>query len=130
MINNAWELLLVYPTLAVRFCVWIAIGYFASIAKEFDEAAPIDAAGYMQMLLPIFIPVAMRGIIAATISWGAVIYPTAFLHSGHQMVLTMGIIIDLIRGDVFEWRKINGRFHDGGRHSGGHLRLLDGSLRR
>jgi len=111
LINNAWGLLLIYPTLAVPFCTWIMIGYFASIPKELDEAALIDGAGWIQMLSRIFIPVAMPGIIAATIfaftvSWGQFIYPMAYLYRSDQMVLTVGIISDLIRADVFQWGKI------------------------
>ena len=111
LINSFWCLVLVYPTLSVPFCTWIMIGYFASIPKELDEAALIDGAGYMQMLWRIFIPVAMPGIIAATIfaftvSWGNFIYPLAYLYTSNQMVLTVGIVSDLIRGDVFEWGKI------------------------
>jgi multiple sugar transport system permease protein len=111
MINNLWCLALLYPTLAVPFCTWIMIGYFSSIPKELDEAALIDGAGYLQMLWRIFIPVAMPGIIAATIfaftvSWGQFLYPLAYLYTSNQMVLTVGIISDLIRGDVFQWGKI------------------------
>jgi len=111
LINSFWCLVLLYPTLAVPFCTWIMIGYFSSIPKELDEAALIDGAGYLQMLFKIFIPVAMPGIIAATIfaftvSWGAFLYPLAYLYTSNQMVLTVGIISDLIRGDVFQWGKI------------------------
>jgi multiple sugar transport system permease protein len=111
LINNVWCLVLLYPTLAVPFCTWIMIGYFSSVPKELDEAALIDGAGYVQMLWRIFIPVAMPGIIAATIfaftvSWGAFLYPLAYLYTSNQMVLTVGIISDLIRGDVFQWGKI------------------------
>ncbi|MDR3530402.1 MAG: hypothetical protein P4L90_07620 [Rhodopila sp.] len=65
----------------------------------------------MQMLLHIFIQVALPAIIAATIfaftvSWGEFLYPMAYLYSSNQMVLTVGIISDLIRGDVFEWGRI------------------------
>jgi multiple sugar transport system permease protein len=111
MINSVWCLVLLYPTLAVPFCTWIMIGYFSSIPRELDEAALIDGASYMQILLKIFIPVAMPGIIAATIfaftvAWGAFLYPLAYLYTSNQMVLTVGIISDLIRGDVFQWGKI------------------------
>ncbi len=111
LINSVWCLAILYPTLAVPFCTWIMIGYFSSIPKELDEAALIDGAGYLQMLCKIFIPVAMPGIIAATIfaftvSWGAFLYPLAYLYTSNQMVLTVGIISDLIRGDVFQWGKI------------------------
>ncbi len=111
LLNNAWSLVLTLPTLSVPFCTWIMIGYFSSVPKELDEAALIDGASWLQMLFKIFIPVAMPGIIAAmifafTVSWGAFIYPLAFLYSSNQMVLTVGVVSDLVRGDVFEWGKI------------------------
>src|SRR5262245_34139110 len=55
LLNSYWGMVLVYPTLTVPFCTWIMIGYFQSIPKELDEAALIDGAGHMQMLLKIFI---------------------------------------------------------------------------
>ena len=111
LINNVWCLAVVFPTLAVPFCTWIMIGYFGSIPKELDEVALIDGAGYLRMLWSIFIPVALPGIIAATIfaftvSWGEFLYPLAYLYSSDQKVLTIGIAGDLIRGDVFQWGKI------------------------
>jgi len=111
LMNSTWCLVLLYPTLTVPFCTWVMIGYFSSIPKELDEAALIDGASYLQMLIKIFIPVAMPGIIAATIfaftvSWGQFLYPLAFLFSSDQMVLTVGIVTELIRGDVFQWGKI------------------------
>ena len=111
LINNVFCLVLLFPTLSVPFCTWIMIGYFSSIPKELDEAALIDGAGYLQMLWRIFIPVAMPGIIAATIfaftvSWGSFLYPLAYLYTTNEMVLTVGIVSDLIRGDVFQWGKI------------------------
>ncbi|WP_119421761.1 carbohydrate ABC transporter permease [Desertibaculum subflavum] len=111
LINNWWVLLFLYPTLTVPFCTWIMIGYFASIPKELDEAALIDGAGWMQTLTKIFIPVALPGIIAATIfaftvSWAQFLYPLAFTTSTDQLVLPVGIITTLIKGDVFNWGQI------------------------
>jgi multiple sugar transport system permease protein len=108
LLNNYWGMVLVYPTLTVPFCTWIMIGYFTSIPKELDEAALIDGAGYMQILLRIFIPVAFPGIIAAmifafTVSWAAFIYPMAFLYRSDQLVLTVGTVTSLVRADVFQW---------------------------
>src|SRR3978361_1855751 len=67
LINHWWTMIILYPTLSVPFATWIMIGYFASIPKELDEAALIDGAGYLQILTRIFIPVALPGLIAATI---------------------------------------------------------------
>jgi multiple sugar transport system permease protein len=110
-INQWWVLVMVYPTLTVPFCTWIMIGYFASIPKELDEAALIDGAGYIQLLTKIFIPVALPGVIAATIfaftvSWAQFLYPLAFTTSADQLVLPVGIITTLIKGDVFNWGQI------------------------
>jgi multiple sugar transport system permease protein len=108
LLNSKWALVLVYPTLAVPFCTWIMIGYFGSIPKALDEAALIDGARWYQMLFQVFIPVAMPGIIAATIfaftiSWANFLYPLAFVYSNEEMTLTAGVVTTLIRGDVYHW---------------------------
>jgi multiple sugar transport system permease protein len=85
LINRWWVLLILYPTLTVPFCTWIMIGYFASIPKELDEAALI---------------------FAFTVSWAQFLYPLAFTTSADQLVLPVGIITSLIKGDVFNWGQI------------------------
>lgn len=111
LLNRWYVLLFIYPTLTVPFCTWIMIGYFASIPKELDEAAIIDGASWLQTLLRIFIPVALPGLIAATIfaftvSWAQFLYPLVFTTSIDQLVLPVGITTTLIKGDVFNWGQI------------------------
>jgi multiple sugar transport system permease protein len=111
LMNHWWTLIIIYPTLSVPFATWIMIGYFASIPKELDEAALIDGASWFQTLTKIFIPVALPGIIAATIfsftvSWAQFLYPLAFTTSTDQLVLPVGIVTTLIKGDVFNWGQI------------------------
>jgi multiple sugar transport system permease protein len=111
LLNSYWGLILVYPTLSVPFCTWIMIGYFQSIPRELDEAALIDGANHIQMLFKIFIPVALPGLIAATIfaftvSWAAFVYPMAFIYSSDQLVLTAGTITSLVKADVYQWGMI------------------------
>jgi multiple sugar transport system permease protein len=111
LVNHWWTMIIIYPTLTVPFCTWIMIGYFASIPKELDEAALIDGATWTQTLTKIFIPVALPGIIAATIfcftvSWAQFLYPLAFTTSTTELVLPVGIVTTLIKGDVFNWGQI------------------------
>ena len=111
LIDHWWVLIILYPTLTVPFATWILIAYFASIPKELDEAALIDGAGYVQILTRIFIPVALPGIIAATIfaftvAWAQFLYPLAFTTSTDQLVLPVGIVTTLIKGDVYNWGQI------------------------
>jgi multiple sugar transport system permease protein len=108
LLNSKWSLVLVYPTLIVPFATWLLIGYFASIPRELDEAALVDGANHLQMLVRIFLPVAVPGLIAATIfaftvSWSGFLYPLAFIFSSDQQVLTAGTVTSLIKGDVYHW---------------------------
>ncbi len=111
LMNHWWTMIILYPTLTVPFATWIMIGYFASIPKELDEAALIDGATWMQTLTKIFIPVALPGIIAATIftftvAWAQFLSPLAFTTSTSELVLPVGIVTTLIKGDVFNWGQI------------------------
>src|SRR5829696_7254455 len=91
----------------------LATGVFLTylIPEKLDEAAVIDGASWFQTLTRIFIPVAFPGIIAATIfaftvSWAQFLYPLVFTTSTDQLVMPVGIITTLIKGDVFNWGQI------------------------
>jgi raffinose/stachyose/melibiose transport system permease protein len=104
-------LILVEATFGLAFCVLLFRAFVATIPKELDEAAIIDGASWTQTLTMIFIPVALPGIIAATIfaftvSWAQFLYPLAFTTSASELVLPVGIITSLIKGDVFNWGQI------------------------
>jgi multiple sugar transport system permease protein len=108
LLNSKWSLVLVYPTLIVPFATWLLVGYFSSIPKELDEAALVDGASHLQLLFRIFLPVAVPGLIAATIfaftvSWSGFLYPLAFIFSSEEQVLTAGTVTSLIKGDVYHW---------------------------
>jgi multiple sugar transport system permease protein len=77
----------------------------------FKMFAVIGGASWFQTLTRIFIPVAMPGLIAATIfaftvSWAQYLYPLVFTTSIDQQVLPVGIITTLVKGDVFNWGQI------------------------
>jgi multiple sugar transport system permease protein len=106
--NNIFSLVFAFPTFAIPFSTWLLMGYFNSIPKEIEEAALVDGASRAQVIIRIIIPIAIPGIITSalfsfTLCWGSLIYPLAFISSGPQKVLTSGLLVDLIRGDVFYW---------------------------
>ena len=74
-------------------------------------AATAPRATWLQTLTKIFLPVALPGVIAATIfaftvSWAQFLYPLAFTTSADQLVLPVGIVTTLIKGDVYNWGQI------------------------
>ena len=97
-----------YTVFNLSFSVWLLKGFIDEIPKEYEEAALVDGANHLQMLVRIFLQVAVPGLIAATIyaftvSWSGFLYPLAFIFSSEQQVLTAGTVTSLIKGDVYHW---------------------------
>src|SRR6266852_473662 len=106
--NTMWALILTYPTFLVPFCTWLLTGYFQSIPRELEESALIDGASRMQAMLRIVVPLALPGILSAftfafTLSWNEYIYALVFLTSTANRTIPVGVVNELIRGDVYFW---------------------------
>ena len=106
--DTPWALILTYPTFLIPFCTWLMMGYFKAIPKELEECARIDGARRWQAMLYIIIPVAIPGILSAgifafTLSWNEFIYALVFLSSSAQKTVSVGVVSELVRGDVFFW---------------------------
>jgi ABC-type glycerol-3-phosphate transport system permease component len=106
--NTMWALILTYPTFLVPFCTWLLTGYFQSIPRELEESALIDGASRMQAMLRIVVPLALPGILSAfifafTLSWNEYIYALVFLTSTPNRTIPVGVVNELIRGDVYFW---------------------------
>jgi multiple sugar transport system permease protein len=106
--DTPWALILTYPTFLIPFCTWLMMGYFKTIPKELEECARIDGATRWQAMLYIIFPIAVPGILSAgifafTLSWNEFIYALVFLSSPEQKTVPVGVVSELIRGDVFYW---------------------------
>ena len=106
--DTPWALILTYPTFLIPFCTWLMMGYFKAIPKELEECARIDGAARWQAMVYIIIPVAIPGILSAgifafTLSWNEFIYALVFLSSQEKKTVPVGVVSELIRGDVFYW---------------------------
>jgi len=65
--DNLLTLLLVYPTLALPFCVWILSAYFQQLPREIEEAALIEGASRATAFFRIILPMSRPVLIAAGI---------------------------------------------------------------
>lgn len=106
--DTPWALILTYPTFLIPFCTWLMMGYFKAIPRELEECARIDGATRFQAMLYIIMPVAVPGVLSAgifafTLSWNEFIYALVFLSSSEQKTVPVGVVSELIRGDVFFW---------------------------
>ena len=101
-------LILTYPTFLIPFCTWLLMGYFKSIPYELEECALIDGATRMQILLKIILPLSVPGLISAgifafTLSWNEFIYALTFISSSEIKTVPVGVITELVEGDVYHW---------------------------
>lgn len=101
-------LIFTYPTFLIPFCTWLLMGYFRSIPYELEECALIDGASRWQILTKVLLPLAVPGLISAgifafTLSWNEFIYALTFIQSSENKTIPVGVLTELVRGDVFEW---------------------------
>lgn len=106
--DSLWSLVLTYPTFLVPFCTWLLMGYFKSIPKEMEECAMIDGASRIRIFRTIILPLCLPGILSAgifcfTLSWNEYIYALAFISNTSSKTVPIGLVTELVRGDVYHW---------------------------
>jgi multiple sugar transport system permease protein len=108
LFDTRWALILTYPTFLIPFCTWLLMGYFRSIPFELEECALIDGANRWQILTKIVLPLAVPGLISAgifafTLSWNEFIYALTFVSSSEIKTVPVGVVTELVEGDVYHW---------------------------
>ena len=108
LFDTRLALILTYPTFLIPFCTWLLMGYFRSIPMELEECALIDGANRWEILVKIILPLAVPGLISAgifafTLSWNEFIYALTFVSSSEMKTLPVGVVTELVEGDVYHW---------------------------
>ena len=62
-LNNLFILAVVYMATALPFTIYLLSGYFSGLAKDFEEAAYVDGAGYFTTMVKIIFPMAKPSIV-------------------------------------------------------------------
>jgi multiple sugar transport system permease protein len=102
------SLILAYPTFTIPFCTWLMAGFFKTIPFEVEEAAMIDGCSRFGAVCRVILPLSVAGmltvaIFAFTLSMQDFVYSLTFVSSSSEKVINIGVVTELIRGDVFFW---------------------------
>jgi multiple sugar transport system permease protein len=94
--DNLLALILIYPTLALPFCIWILSAYFQHLPREVEEAALLEGASRATAFFRIILPMSRPVVVAAGIfALGAVAsdltIASLFLLSGHNQTIPAGL---------------------------------------
>ena len=96
LINTNAGLILVYTGTMAVFSLWNTKGYFDTIPTEIEEAARMDGANDMQVVLRIVLPLAKPSIITTALQvliyvWNEYIYATTFMTGEDKYTLAAGL---------------------------------------
>lgn len=106
--DTYWSLILTYPTFLIPFVTWLLMGYFRTVPFEVEECAYIDGASRMRTLVTIVLPMALPGVACAvlfsfTLCWNEFLYTLVFIQDEIQKTLSVGVLTELVRGDIYFW---------------------------
>jgi len=101
----------VYPTISIPFATWLLMGFFKSIPPDLEEAAMVDGYSRLTAFFKVVMPLSISGIVAVivftfTLTLHEFIYALTFITSSTQRTLSVGVPIELVRGDVFYWQSL------------------------
>jgi multiple sugar transport system permease protein len=94
--DNLLVLLLVYPTMALPFCVWILSAYFQHLPPEIEESALVEGAGRARAFFHVVLPMSRPVVVAAGIfALGTIAsdftIASVFLLSAHNQTVPAGL---------------------------------------
>jgi multiple sugar transport system permease protein len=101
-------LMVTYPTFLIPFCTWLLMGYFKGIPRELEECAMVDGCTRFHAFRAIVLPISLPGLVSAglfafTLSWNEFLYALTLTQSNAVKTLPVGIVSQLVLGDVYYW---------------------------
>jgi multiple sugar transport system permease protein len=95
-VNTYLSLIIVNAAFNLAFSTWIMVAYFSTIPVELEEAASIDGASRLGVLRRVTLPLALPGIITATIftfiaAWNEFVVALTLAQSPDIHPLTVGV---------------------------------------
>ena len=108
LFDTQFALILTYPTILIPFSTWLLMGYFKTIPYELEECALIDGATRWQILWQIILPLAIPGLISAsifcmTLCWNEFIYALTFIQTQDKKTVPVAIVTAFTDGDQYKW---------------------------
>jgi len=96
LLNSYVGLILAYLILTLPLSIWMLTGYFRSIPAELEEAAVIDGASRLTVLLRIMLPLSLPGVVVIVLyafvaTWNEFIFALSFATDPSVKTLPIGV---------------------------------------
>jgi ABC-type glycerol-3-phosphate transport system permease component len=106
LINVTWGLIFPYVTLSLALSVFIMRGLFETVPRELADAARMDGAGPLRMLLGVMLPLVSNGIVVVVIvnfvtAWGEYLLANTLMND--QSARTLPVVLASASGGMGAW---------------------------
>ncbi len=96
LMDTPLVLIIVYTSFLLPFIIWLLKSYFQSIPKELEEAAYVDGASRMQILVRIILPLSVPGLITSGIfalltAWDEFLFALIFTSTYNAKTIPVSI---------------------------------------
>lgn len=107
LIDSPLALLILYVGMSTPFSIWILRAFFQSIPQSIEEAALVDGANRIQVILRVFVPLAAPGIAAVALnaflmSWSEYLFASTLIYTDSMKTLPYGMAV-FLQAYAIEW---------------------------
>jgi raffinose/stachyose/melibiose transport system permease protein len=98
LLDTFWSLILVYAASRLPSAVFILTGFFRTLPADLDNAARIDGAGELSVLLRVMLPLVRPALAIVTVYnvipiWNDFFFPLVFIHQDRLKTLPLGMTV-------------------------------------
>lgn len=105
--NTRIGLVIVYLSFSIPYAVWLLVGFFKSVPIGIEEAARIDGANKLMVLIKVVLPLVAPGIVATAIytfinAWNEFLYSLILINDTGKM--TVAVALRSLNGsEILDW---------------------------
>jgi len=98
LLDTLWSLILVYAASGLPSAVFILTGFFRTLPQDLDNAARIDGAGELGILVRVLLPLVRPALAIVTVYniipiWNDFFFPLVFIHQDRLKTLPLGLTV-------------------------------------
>ena len=98
LLDTYWSLILVYTASGLPSAIFILTGFFRTLPRDLDNAARIDGAGELSVLIRVMLPLVRPALAIVTVYniipiWNDFFFPLVFIHQDHLKTLPLGLTV-------------------------------------
>jgi len=96
LLDNILSLIVAYTSFTLPFTIWILRSYFQTIPRDLEDAARVDRCNRLNMILRVFLPVAVPALVAAGMfsfmaCWSEFLYAVIFTSTEASKTITVAV---------------------------------------